>query len=80
MRRTFRIEKMVGEVRLSFELRVSQCGFEEHALFLRIDLDLMKRNGSGGKRITKAESSVILRGKNSTRSTESVVPRPFRYH
>lgn len=71
---------MVGEVRLSFELRACQCGFEEHALFLRIDLDLMKRNGSSGKRTTKTESSVVLRGKNSTRSTESVVPRPFRYH
>ncbi|XP_076246719.1 netrin receptor UNC5C isoform X2 [Calliopsis andreniformis] len=79
VRRSFRIEKMVGEVRLSFELRVSQCGFEEHALFLRIDLDLMKRNGSSGKRTTKTESSVVLRGKNSTRSTESVVPRPFRF-
>ncbi|XP_076684957.1 netrin receptor UNC5B isoform X2 [Andrena cerasifolii] len=79
VRRSFRIEKMVGEVRLSFELRACQCGFEEHALFLRIDLDLMKRNGSGGKRTTKTESSVVLRGKNSTRSTESVVPRPFRF-
>ncbi|XP_076395823.1 netrin receptor UNC5C isoform X5 [Megachile rotundata] len=79
VRRYFRIEKTVGEVRLSFELRACQCGFEEQTLFLRIDLDLMKRNGSNGKRTTKTESSVILRGKNSTRSTESVVPRPFRF-
>ncbi|XP_017876466.1 netrin receptor UNC5C-like [Ceratina calcarata] len=79
IRRSFRIEKTVGDLRLSFELRACQCGFEEHALFLRIDLDLMKRNGSSGKRIAKAESSIILRGKNSTRSTESVVPRPFRF-
>ncbi|XP_017766227.1 PREDICTED: netrin receptor UNC5C-like [Eufriesea mexicana] len=79
VRRSFRIEKTVGDLRLSFELRACQCGFEEHALFLRIDLDLMKRNGSGGKRTTKSESSIVLRGKNSTRSTESVVPRPFRF-
>nr|XP_031843845.1 netrin receptor UNC5C-like [Nomia melanderi] len=79
VRRSFRIEKTVGEMRLSFELRACQCGFEEHALFLRIDLDFMKRSGSNGKRSTKIESSVILRGKNSARSTESVVPRPFRF-
>ncbi|KAG9430840.1 netrin receptor UNC5B [Apis mellifera carnica] len=79
VRRSFRIEKTVGDLRLSFELRVCQCGFEEHTLFLRIDLDLMKRNGSSGKRTTKSESSIVLRGKNSNRSTESVVPRPFRY-
>ncbi|XP_034183625.1 netrin receptor UNC5C [Osmia lignaria lignaria] len=79
VRRYFRIEKTVGEVRLSFELRACQCGFEEHTLFLRIDLDLMKRNGSNGKRTTKTESSIVLRGKNSTRSTESVVSRPFRF-
>ncbi|XP_031365734.1 netrin receptor UNC5B-like [Apis dorsata] len=79
VRRSFRIEKTVGDLRLSFELRVCQCGFEEHTLFLRIDLDLMKRNGSSGKRTTKSESSIVLRGKNSNRSTESVVPRPFRF-
>ncbi|CAK9832384.1 Netrin receptor UNC5C [Anthophora retusa] len=79
VRRSFRIEKTVGEVRLSFELRACQCGFEEQALFLRIDLDLMKRNSSSGKRTTKTESSIILRGKNSNRTTESVVPRPFRF-
>lgn len=79
VKRSFRIEKTVGDLRLSFELRVCQCGFEEHTLFLRIDLDLMKRNGSSGKRTTKSESSIVLRGKNSNRSTESVVPRPFRY-
>ncbi|XP_068967138.1 netrin receptor UNC5C-like isoform X5 [Bombus flavifrons] len=79
VRRSFRIEKTVGDLRLSFELRVCQCGFEEHALFLRIDLDLVKRNTSSGKRATKSESSIVLRGKNSNRSTESVVPRPFRF-
>ncbi|XP_050600744.1 netrin receptor UNC5B-like isoform X2 [Bombus affinis] len=79
VRRSFRIEKTVGDLRLSFELRVCQCGFEEHALFLRIDLDLMKRNTSSGKRATKSESSIVLRGKNSNRSTESIVPRPFRF-
>ncbi|KZC09608.1 Netrin receptor UNC5C, partial [Dufourea novaeangliae] len=79
IKRSFRIEKTVGEMRLSFELRASQCGFDEHALFLRIDLDFMKRNGSSGKRSTKTESSIVLRGKNSNRSTESVVPRPFRF-
>ncbi|KAF3421371.1 hypothetical protein E2986_08072 [Frieseomelitta varia] len=79
VRRSFRIEKTVGDLRLSFELRACQCGFEEHALFLRIDLDLMKRNTSSGKKTTKSESSIVLRGKNSNRSTESVVPRPFRY-
>ncbi|CAL7943302.1 unnamed protein product [Xylocopa violacea] len=79
VRRSFRIEKAVGDLKLSFELRACQCGFEEYALFLRIDLDLMKRNGSSGKRTTKAESSIVLRGKNSTRSTESVIPRPFRF-
>ncbi|XP_043591155.1 netrin receptor UNC5C-like isoform X4 [Bombus pyrosoma] len=79
VRRSFRIEKTVGDLRLSFELRVCQCGFEEHALFLRIDLDLMKRNTSSGKRATKSESTIVLRGKNSNRSTESIVPRPFRF-
>ncbi|XP_060820104.1 netrin receptor UNC5C-like isoform X2 [Bombus pascuorum] len=79
VRRSFRIEKTVGDLRLSFELRVCQCGFEEHALFLRIDLDLMKRNSSSGKRATKSESSIVLRGKNSNRSTESIIPRPFRF-
>ncbi|XP_076661463.1 netrin receptor UNC5C [Halictus rubicundus] len=79
IRRSFRIEKTVGETRLSFELRACQCGFEEHALFLRIDLDFMKRNSSSGKRSTKTESSIVLRGKNSARSTESVLPRPFRF-
>ncbi|XP_043525379.1 netrin receptor UNC5C-like isoform X1 [Frieseomelitta varia] len=79
VRRSFRIEKTVGDLRLSFELRACQCGFEEHALFLRIDLDLMKRNTSSGKKTTKSESSIVLRGKNSNRSTESVVPRPFRF-
>ncbi|XP_076280756.1 netrin receptor UNC5C [Lasioglossum baleicum] len=79
IRRSFRIEKTVGETRLSFELRACQCGFEEHALFLRIDLDFMKRNGSSGKRSAKTESSIVLRGKNSARSTESVLPRPFRF-
>nr|XP_033339327.1 netrin receptor UNC5C-like [Megalopta genalis] len=79
IRRSFRIEKTVGETRLSFELRACQCGFEEHALFLRVDLDFVKRNGSSGKRSTKTESSIVLRGKNSARSTESVLPRPFRF-
>ncbi|XP_078039879.1 netrin receptor UNC5C [Augochlora pura] len=79
IRRSFRIEKTVGETRLSFELRACQCGFEEHALFMRVDLDFVKRNSSAGKRSTKTESSVVLRGKNSARSTESVLPRPFRF-
>ncbi|XP_053979715.1 netrin receptor UNC5C-like isoform X2 [Hylaeus volcanicus] len=79
IRRSFGIEKTVGETRLSFELRACQCSFEEHALFLRIDLDLTKRSGPSGKRATKTESSVVLRGKNSIGTTEFVVPRPFRF-
>ncbi|XP_043256732.1 netrin receptor UNC5C-like isoform X2 [Colletes gigas] len=79
IRRSFGIEKTLGEVRLSFALQACQCGFEEDTLFLRIDLDPMKKHGSSGKRITKTESSVVLRGKNSSRTTESVVPRPFRF-
>lgn len=80
IRRSFRIEKVVADLRLGFELRACQRGFEDQSLLLRIDLDLVKRNHMSGKRNgNKAESSVILRGKSSTRSTESVIPRPFRY-
>lgn len=80
IRRSFRIEKIVGELRLGFEFRACQRGFEDQCLLLRIDLDFVKRNNMSGKRNTnKMESSVVLRTKNSTRSTESVVPRPFRY-
>lgn len=78
IRRSFRIEKVVGDLRLGFELRACQRGFEDQGLLLRIDLDLVKRNNMSGKR-NKTESSVVLRGKNSTRSTESIIPRPFRY-
>lgn len=80
IRRSFRIEKVVGDLRLGFELRACQRGFEDQGLLLRIDLDLAKRNNMSGKRNgNKTESSIVLRGKNSTRSTESVIPRPFRY-
>ncbi|KAG7189310.1 hypothetical protein KM043_016966 [Ampulex compressa] len=80
VKRAFRIEKTVGDLRLSFELRACQRGFEEHGLLLRIDLDLLKRNNTNGKKVGgKVEASVVLRGKNSTRSTESVIPRPFRF-
>jgi len=79
IRRSFRIEKVVADLRLAFELRVSQRGFEDQSLLLKIDLDLVKRNNMSGKRNgNKTESSVVLRGKSSTRSTESVIPRPFR--
>ncbi|XP_071567387.1 netrin receptor UNC5B [Temnothorax nylanderi] len=80
IRRSFRIEKVVGDLRLGFELRVCQRGFEDQGLLLRIDLDLVKRSNMSGKRNgNKTESSVVLRGKNSARSTESVIPRPFRF-
>ncbi|XP_032682850.1 netrin receptor UNC5C-like isoform X4 [Odontomachus brunneus] len=79
IRRSFRIEKVVGDLRLSFELRACQRGFEDQGLLLRIDLDLVKRNNMSGKRNGKTESSIVLRGKSSTRSTESVIPRPFRF-
>ncbi|EFN86869.1 Netrin receptor UNC5C [Harpegnathos saltator] len=79
IRRSFRIEKIVGDLRLGFELRACQRGFEDQGLLLRIDLDLVKRNNMNGKRNGKAESSVVLRSKSSTRSTESVIPRPFRF-
>lgn len=80
IRRSFRIEKVVGDLRLGFELRACQRGFEDQGLLLRIDLDLIKRNNMSGKRNSnKTESSVVLRGKNSARSTESIIPRPFRY-
>lgn len=80
VRRSFRIEKTVGDLRLGFELRACQRGFEDQGLLLRIDLDLAKRSNTSGKRNgSKAESSVVLRGKGSTRSAESVIPRPFRY-
>jgi len=79
IRRAFRIEKVVADLRLAFELRVCQRGFEDQNLLLKIDLDLVKRNNMSGKRNgNKTDSSVVLRGKNSTRSTESVIPRPFR--
>ncbi|KAK2587773.1 hypothetical protein KPH14_003879 [Odynerus spinipes] len=77
---SFRIEKIVGDIRLSFELRVCQRGFEDQGLLLRIDLDLAKRGNVLAKKTNgKVESSIILRGKNSTRSAESVVSRPFRF-
>lgn len=80
IRRSFRIEKVIGDLRLGFELRACQRGFEDQGLLLRIDLDLVKRNNTNGKRNgNKTESSVVLRGKNSTRSAESVIPRPFRF-
>lgn len=79
IRRAFRIEKIVGDLRLGFELRACQRGFEDQGLLLRIDLDLVRRNMTGKRNGSKAESSVVLRGKSSTRSTESVIPRPFRY-
>ncbi|KAH0952897.1 hypothetical protein HN011_005758 [Eciton burchellii] len=80
IRRAFRIEKVVADLRLAFELRVCQRGFEDQNLLLKIDLDLVKRNNMSGKRNgNKTDSSVVLRGKNSTRSTESVIPRPFRF-
>lgn len=79
VRRFFRIEKIVGDLRLGFEFRVCQRGFEDQGLLLRIDLDLVKRNNMSGKRKGKTESSIVLRGKSSTRSAESVIPRPFRY-
>ncbi|KAL2739406.1 netrin receptor UNC5B-like isoform X1 [Vespula maculifrons] len=77
---SFRIEKIVGDIRLSFEFRACQRGFEDQGLLLRIDLDLAKRGNILAKKTNgKVESSIILRGKNSTRSTESVVSRPFRF-
>ncbi|KAI4478857.1 hypothetical protein M0804_011603 [Polistes exclamans] len=78
---SFRIEKIVGDVRLSFEFRACQRGFEDQGLLLRIDLDLAKRGNNvlAKKSNGKVESSIIMRGKNSTRSTESVVSRPFRF-
>lgn len=78
IRRSFRIEKIIGDFKLGFELRACQRGFEDQGLLLRIDLELVKRNNTSGKR-NKTESSVVLRGKNLARSTESVIPRPFRY-
>lgn len=80
IRRLFRIEKIIGDFKLGFELRACQRGFEDQGLLLRIDLDLAKRNNMSGKRNgSKTESSVVLRGKTLARSTESVIPRPFRY-
>lgn len=79
VRRLFRIEKMMGDFKLGFEFRAYQRGFEDQGLLLRIDLDLSKRNLSAKRNNNKMESSVVLRGKNSARSTESVIPRPFRY-
>ncbi|XP_020279766.1 netrin receptor UNC5C-like [Pseudomyrmex gracilis] len=79
VRRLFRIEKMMGDFKLGFEFRAYQRGFEDQGLLLRIDLDLSKRNLSAKRNNNKMESSVVLRGKNSARSTESVIPRPFRF-
>ncbi|XP_066586154.1 netrin receptor UNC5A-like [Prorops nasuta] len=78
IRRSFRLGKNVGELRLSFELKVGQRGFEDQGLLLRIDFDLIKRSTMGKRSNGKSESAVIIREKNS-RSTESVIPRPFRF-
>lgn len=79
IRRSFRIEKIAGDIRLSFELRTYQRGFEDQGLLLRIDLDPTKKNNTSVKRNgDKMESSIVTRGKNSMRLTESVIPRPFR--
>lgn len=72
--RFFRIERIVTDLKLSFELRICQRGFHEDGLLLRIDLDLTKRTNSNRKK-----STIISRGKSGRKSTEPVVPKTFRY-
>ncbi|XP_043272825.1 netrin receptor UNC5B-like isoform X2 [Venturia canescens] len=80
--RTFKIERITSDLRLGFELRASQRGFEEHGLVLRIDLDLTTKHRSslGVKKNEKTETSVIVsRAKNGGRVNDAVVPKTFRF-
>ncbi|XP_012272459.1 netrin receptor UNC5C [Orussus abietinus] len=74
LHRTFKIERIAGDVRLVFELRASQRGFEDHGVLLRIDLDVADRGSK--RRSGKIETTVVSR---TARSTESIVPRTFRF-